>query len=118
MSTGEGVRYRVDRAHPAVRSVIEEAGPLLPSINAMLRIIEETVPVQRIWLDTAEEKEAPKTGFSGEPPSEVVRTIATLYRVFVRRNGLSPEDAKRRLLRTDPFQNFPELVAALPEEPE
>lgn len=118
VSTGEGVRYRVDRAHPAVRSVLEEAGPLLPSINAMLRIIEETVPVQRIWLDTAEEKEAPKTGFSGEPPSEVVRTITTLYRVFVRRNGLSSEDAKRRLLRTDPFQNFPELVAALPDEPE
>lgn len=32
-------------------------------IMAMLRVIEESVPVQRIWLDTAENKDTPKTGF-------------------------------------------------------
>src|SRR6266481_601037 len=32
-------------------------------IRAMLRVIEETVPVQRIWLDTAEARETPRTCF-------------------------------------------------------
>jgi hypothetical protein len=49
-----GVRYCIDEAHPAVKAVLDDAGTLAPQIRVMLRVIEETVPVQRIWLDTAE----------------------------------------------------------------
>jgi hypothetical protein len=79
----------------------------------MLRVIEETVPVQRIWLDTAEQHETPRTGFSGEPTAEVSEVLRTLFSSLVRRKGLSPEAARAQLLRTEPFQNFPDLVADL-----
>jgi hypothetical protein len=110
-----GMRYRVDADHPAVRAVLDDAGALLPQVMAMLRIIEETVPVQRIWLDTAENRETPRTGFAGEAPEAVTGVLNVMYRNMVVLKGLSPASARSRLLLTEPFQNYPELVASLPD---
>lgn len=112
-----GMHYRIDGKHPAVAAVLDVAGPLLPLVKAMLSVVEETVPVQRIWLDTAENREIPRTGFSGEPPEHVVSVLETLFEDMVGRRGMSPVSAKRTLAVTEPFQKYPELVAALPDEP-
>ncbi|MCK6680985.1 MAG: ATP-binding protein [Thermoanaerobaculia bacterium] len=110
--TPAGMRYRIDDSHPAVKHVLDEAGPLARQIRAMLRIIEETVPIQRIWLDTAEGKEVPRTGF-GTAPSEVTDVLRVMFHHMTRRQGLTPELARQRLLSTEPFHNYPDLVAAL-----
>jgi len=113
----DGVRYRIDERHPAVAAVIEAVGGNADLVRAMLRVVEETVPVQRIWLDTAENKDTPKTGFSGEPetaPDGVRTVLLTLFRDMVGRRGMSPEMAVTSLSLTEPFQNYPNLVASLP----
>jgi hypothetical protein len=110
-----GMRYRIDDTHPAVRNVLDEAGSLVPQIRAMLRVIEETVPVQRIWLDTTEGKETPRTGFAGEPPAEVREILEVMYRNLVTRKGLDASHARKLLLQTEPFHNYPDLVASLPD---
>ncbi len=61
----DGMRYRIDTEHPAIRAVLDDAGSLLPQLKAMLRVIEETVPVQRIWIDTAENKDTPARDLTG-----------------------------------------------------
>jgi len=111
-----GMRYSIDQNHPAVRNVLDEAGGLTPLVRAMLRVIEETVPVQRIWLDTTEGRETPRVGFSDVAPSEILSVLEPLYRGFLRK-GLSPASARDRLLHTEPFNNWPGLVAALPDNP-
>ncbi len=111
-----GVRYRINEAHPAVKAVLDDAGELASQIRAMLRVIEETVPVQRIWLDTTEGREVPGTGFAGEAPAEVRSVLEVMYRGLISRKGLSPALARERLLGTEPFHNYPALVAALPDE--
>ncbi len=83
----------------------------------MLRVIEETVPVQRIWLDAAEGQETPRTNFAGEPPSEVRTVLMVMYRNLVMRKGMSPQLAREQLLHTEPFNNHPDLVATLPDDP-
>ncbi len=98
-----GMRYRISQDHPAVQNVLEEAGALLPRIQAMLRVIEETVPVQRIWLDTTEGKEVPRTGFADEVPSEVVPVLRVLFRNLVQRKGQSPVLARQQLIRREIF---------------
>lgn len=110
-----GVRYRIDPDHPAVRSVLEDAGALLPQIKAMFRVIEETIPVQRIWIDTAENRETPRNNFSGEPPEEVIRILNVMFRNLVLRKGVCPARAREQLLGCEPFNNYPDLVAALPD---
>ncbi|MBB3231372.1 ATP-binding protein [Halomonas stenophila] len=114
----DGVRYRIDEEHPAVAAVIEAVGDQANLVRAMLRVVEETVPVQRIWLDTAESKDTPRTGFSGETeeaPEGVCKVLLTLYRDMTERRGMSSEAAVRALSSTDPFHNYPTIVASLPE---
>lgn len=110
-----GMRYRIDRTHPAVLAVLDDAGALTPSIEAMLRVFEESIPVQRIWLDTAESKETPRTGFAVDAPAEVTAVLRTLFRNLLRK-GLTPESARTQLKRTEPFQSYPDLVDALQAE--
>lgn len=111
-----GLRYRIDTDHPAVRAVLDGAHGLLPQVQAMLRVIEATVPVQRIWLDTAENRETPLTGFAGEAPAAVSEVLQVMYKNMVQMKGMSPAMARSRLLLTEPFQNYPELIASLPEQ--
>ena len=110
-----GIRYRVDSEHPAVRAVLDDAGTLLPQIKAMLRVIEETVPVQRIWIDTAENKDTPSTGFDQAPSEEVLEILKIMYRTFVEKKGYSSASAKAQLRMTEPFHAFPSLVDSLPD---
>lgn len=111
-----GVRYRVDLEHPAVKAVLDDAADAAHLVRAMLRVIEETIPVQRIWLDTAESKETPRTGFAAEPEPEVRAVAQVLFRNMVRKKGLTPADARARLLRTEPFNLHPALIASLADD--
>lgn len=113
----DGVRYRIDEQHPAVATVLQQAGELGPLVRAMLRVVEETVPVQRIWLDTAEAKDTPRTGFTGGPSAELRQVLEVMYRNLVLRRGLTPSEAKQRLLLAEPFDAHPDVVAALPDPP-
>jgi len=109
----DGIRYRIEQSHPAVAAVLASAGELTPLIKAMLRVIEESVPVQRIWLDTAENKGTPKTGFSGDPPEAIVSVLSALFADMIGRRSMSIEAARRTLMSTEPFQNYPELIDRL-----
>lgn len=81
----------------------------------MLRVIEETVPVQRIWLDTAENKETPRTGFDDEPAEEVIAVAKVLFDDLTKRKRMSPEEAQAIILKTEPFQMYPALIEHLRE---
>lgn len=111
----DGMRYRIDDGHPAVRAVLDEAGMLLPQVKAMLRVIEETVPVQRIWIDTAENKDTPSTGFEKVAIEEVSEVLRVMYRSMRDGKGYSPASAKELLKSTEPFHAYPELVDELPD---
>jgi hypothetical protein len=83
----------------------------------MLRVIEETVPVQRIWLDTTELQETPRTGFSGASDSDVASVLSVVYQNMVQIKGVPCSEARQALLHTEPFNNYPHLVAQLPHLP-
>lgn len=111
----DGIRYRIDIEHPAVRAVLDDAGSLLPQLKAMLRVIEETVPVQRIWIDTAENKDTPRTGFDKTPHQEVSDLMMVIYRSMIERKGYSPAAAKEHLKNMEPFHAYPSLISTLPD---
>jgi hypothetical protein len=114
--TSKGIRYTIDEAHPSIAAVLEDATSTQKDlIISMLRVIEETVPVQKIWMDTAEQKETPVTNFASSSDEAVLKVMKTLFRNMVIRKGMDIADAKARLACTDPFQNFPHLIAQLSE---
>jgi len=112
--TKSGRRYGVDRTHPAVAELLSNRD-LGTKVEAMLRVLEETIPVQRIWLEAAETGEHSKGGFSGQPDTAVREVLEIVYQSLVQRKGMTPSAAKRQLLRTEPFDLHPDLVNGLPE---
>lgn len=113
-----GVCYRVDETHPAVAAVLAACGERSDLVKAMIRVLEETVPVQRIWLDTVENRETPKMGFSGvaaDAPQGVVEILETLYADMTSRIGMAPDVAVESLLRREPFNQYSDIVRALPD---
>jgi hypothetical protein len=108
-----GVRYRIDVDHPAIKSIMESCGSLTPQIKALLRIIEETVPVQKIWLDTAEAKETPRTAFAEQPSESIMEVLLAVYEDLTLRRGMSAELAKKTLLSSEPFNYYPNLISSL-----
>ncbi len=113
IETSSGTKYRIDRNHPAIMNVLESPGDLHSDIESMLRVIEESVPVQRIWLETVESEGALETGFKGDPPEEVTEIARTLLKSFMLNGGLSLELAREHVLKTEPFNNYPDLVQSL-----
>ncbi|MGM4924511.1 ATP-binding protein [Tardiphaga sp. 804_B3_N1_9] len=52
-----GLQYRINRDHPIIAAYRDGAGGSRP-FNAILSIIERSVPVERIWLDVSESEGA------------------------------------------------------------
>jgi predicted Abi (CAAX) family protease len=109
----EGVRYKINYDHPAIRTVIDNAGDLLPAIKAMLQTVQETVPIQRIWLDTEEQKDTPRNRFSNDPPENLKQVLEDLFLAMTEYQGLSALAAVKQLKQTDPFQEYPDIVDSL-----
>jgi hypothetical protein len=105
--------YRLSRQHDLYVSVMERAGPLAKDIEVLLRLVEGTVPVQRIWLDTAEDDEPPTSILDDEPDPALVEMLEAMFNALVQSRGLSETEAKERLERTRPFDKRPDLVARL-----
>jgi hypothetical protein len=112
-----GTSYRVDRAHPAVQRAIEMSGSGRQAVNEMISILEQTLPVQRIWLDTAEQGDLPPLPLPDGIPPEEQTALRSLYDHMRRDLKVSAEEARRRLAAIEPFAAFPTAVAQLPDEP-
>ncbi len=107
--------YRINREHPTVVRALEF--PDRESVDQALRIIEETVPVQRIWLDTVENGEAPKEAFADTPNPQIEALAASMLKHLTGKVGLEFSVAVARLRSTDPFQNFPAIIDKLAAKP-
>lgn len=77
-----GARYRIDEAHPVIARILEESGPYAGRIRQMLRVIEETVPVQRIWLDSAETVDKDTPPIDEGVPDDLMELLRDEYRTL------------------------------------
>ncbi len=114
--TAAGIKYKIDTCHPIIQTVINSSGELKPSILSMIRIIEETIPVQQIWLDTSEAQDSSIINFSGVNQTEVEELLLIMYKSMLKQKGYSGASAKKMLLKSEPFNNFPDLVNNLPDD--
>lgn len=100
-----GVRvYRIDRKHPTLEALLSS----IPSecsdpLEAALTIIEETVPVEQIWLDTAERPEETAAAFHGSTSSQVRGVIQLAYNALRLNRNCNHEEAVELLLSSEEF---------------
>jgi hypothetical protein len=109
--------YRIDREHPLVKEAFELPPAQRALVKGLLTLLEETVPVQQIWLDAVEKPELHSRPFESVAPKEVTDVMRMTYRAF-RNQGLGPDAARKHLSSLEPFNEYPELVGALTDDQE
>ena len=105
------IHYRLNREHPAIVSLLAE-GTTHALRTASLRLIEETVPVPLIAIDHSESSLRQAGPLEDCRASDIEDLIAAV-RDTLFAAGMTPERASRMLLSMEPFDKYPELVAAV-----
>ncbi len=104
------VAYRIRRDHPAVEAALKTASkPEL--LEAVLILLEETVPVQTIWLDASERPDDAHLPFE-TIESDIKPVLKALF-AGLKASGMSTESAIAQLARMEPFDRYPDLVGSL-----
>jgi hypothetical protein len=106
--------FRINREQPLVVDLLHSSQEYRTKVEALLRLIEETIPVPLITLENSLHPDTHFTPFEGTPPSEVLEIIKKVYLSF-RQQGVSPEQAREKLMMLEPFQYFKDLVMSLSE---
>ncbi len=105
--------YRLDRSHPAIQAARPVDREQRKAFDSALRVIEEMIPVAAIVMDAREHPDAVREPFAGDD-HEVAEMLATLYAVSVE-GGMNEQDALAMLAGREPFDSFPEVIAAFRE---
>ena len=105
--------YHINRDHPLVRQVVETTKDR-PALNALLRLLQETIPLQHITIASTEKPDAQPQPFEGADEHQIMEVMLTLFRSF-RANGCTVDEARNRLRTHWPFELFPALLASLDE---
>lgn len=106
-------RYRVNRLHPIVQSILEAPGAQKTAIEQALRLLETTIPVHRIWLDVSERPEAPSSARDQLDHGDVTRLLKDMVARLMTGKKLTRAEALSRLRLMEPFDQFPDLIASL-----
>jgi hypothetical protein len=102
--------YQINRDHPVIKAFIETPTEKKGKVQRVLRLIEETVPLPMIILNESENQDIQNVPFEGKTLSDLVNMIVELYHLLLEK-GMSKEEAIEEILRTEPFNHYPELAA-------
>jgi hypothetical protein len=104
--------YKIDRSHPLIKNLIKECGSLKGDMEAILRALEETVPVEKIWLDMAEKPEKSNEPLGGLSENEILNVVDGLLSVLTGR-GKTPDKAAIDIVCSmDGFSLHEDLIRA------
>jgi hypothetical protein len=104
--------YLIDRTNPLVQEAIRIVGESREVIDNLLEVIEETVPIQQIWLDTSEKPDSHMMPFEHKSKKEVRFIVYCAYGALLTK-GLTSEEAKDDLSRREEFSEYQDLIKSL-----
>ena len=107
------VSYAINREHPLVRQSLASCADK-PKLNALLRLLEETVPVPLITITNSEKPDQMVWPFENAKPAEVRIVMGQAYDAL-RATGYSPKEAIVRLRTMEPFPRFPAELQGIVE---
>lgn len=108
------ISYRVNREHPLIRGLVDVGPEVKDRLNALLRMLEETVPVPLIVLDTSSQPDAHGEPFESAPEADVLQIMQQLY-AAIRTMGATHTEALGQLAGTDGLTEHRHLLPILEE---
>lgn len=99
--------YKIDRNHHLIREInntliLTQAHKKL--FDSLLRILEETIPIARIYLAAAEKPDNYQIPFESSDEMEIRRMIEISHEILMKQ-GLTPSAAKQRLAEMEEYQD-------------
>lgn len=107
--------FRINQEHPVIAAQIAKFPDKKKEIQKLLRIIEETVPVPAIIAKENEYPDSLVHPFEKTPSEEISSLMKELFKGW-RKLGINNNMAKRKLLMTEPFSDYPQLIETLTDE--
>lgn len=105
--------YMLNRRHPIIEELSRSADRSL--VNALLRLVEETVPINDMTLDVNRSPESVAQPFDRTSSKELVEIARSLYLVLLARTE-SHRLAIAQLAAMEPAASRPDLVGLIEEE--
>lgn len=103
--------YVINRTHPIVKTAIASCKDK-EAIRALLRLLEEAIPVPLIGINNSENPEKHADPFETATSTEIETLIKRTY-LQLRADGMRKEEAKLALGRIDPCWHYPAIIEAL-----
>lgn len=110
--SGGDLRLRINWDHPLVKQALRVSPDARPTVKALLRFMEETVPLPALRMLFDQEEDRDYEPFSKAPTGETISIAERMYSAYVSQ-GLTPQQAAIRLQHTSPFNEYPDLLSAL-----
>lgn len=105
--------YRLNRDHTLLKRAMAGAADK-PALNALLRLIEETIPFPHITISNSDKPGSLPGPFDHSSDSQIYGIMEQAYLSLVT-TGYGPQEAVNRLRTIWPFELFPALLATLTE---
>jgi hypothetical protein len=102
--------YSINRSHPLIARALNEDA----DVEAVLRLVEETIPAPLIALDASQRPDQQAAPFEAAPPDELIEMAQDVYGLL-RDFGLDHSGALAQMAAMEPFDTRPEVVAHLEE---
>jgi hypothetical protein len=99
------VFYRINRDHPLVKASLATSTDKA-KIHALLKLVEQTIPVPLITITDREQPDQTLGPFEGVQTSEILGVMEQIF-LALTTTGYTPREAFERLSATEPFQRFP-----------
>lgn len=98
--------YKINREHPVIEKVKEEArNEPNKAIEMLIKFIEETIPTKSIFIKESEVPELQGKPFEGIDQEIIRNTMQTMYSNLIGQ-GKTDEQAKAIIANIEPFNNF------------
>ena len=107
--------YRLNRDHPLLKRALAEAADK-PALNALIRLIEETIPFPHITVANSDRPGSLPGPFDHTTEPQIREVMEQAFRSLVA-TGYGPREAVNRLRTLWPFELFPALLEVLAERP-
>lgn len=104
--------YRLNRDHPLINKFFDNIGSHRKEAEAIFRLIEETVPVEQIWLDSAETPEMRSSPFGSASEKEIIEAARTFLEMLQGEVSNSSVDLVDEICELECFSDHREIIFA------
>lgn len=104
--------YKIDRNHELVKNLLGKNADLKPEYEALLRLLEETVPVQKIWLDIAEHSERSNEPMGGLSENQIMSLVDTTINSLSGKGRSPTETTIEFVCNMEAFINYENIIRA------